>query len=68
MTHHNKEENKEKNKFPVFLVVVGILVLIPILVLGFLGFMPIVSDIMGTNRPRDLGVKYTDADYLSARS
>jgi hypothetical protein len=68
MKHEKNEGNKEKKNFPVFLFIVGIMVLIPLLVLGFLGFVPIVSDIMGTNRPRDLGVKYTDADYLSARS
>jgi hypothetical protein len=68
MAHNKSEEHKEKKKFPVLLIIILILVLTPILVLGYLGFIPIVSDIMGTNRPRDLGIKYTDADYKSARS
>lgn len=45
--------------------VVG-LVVIGVLALGFLGFVPGLSDLLGTNKPRDLGVRYTDADYLSA--
>ncbi len=44
------------------LVVVIILV---VLTVGYFGFIPGVSDIMGTNQPRDLGVKYSSADYAS---
>ncbi len=36
-----------------------------VLFVGYLGFVPGVSDLMGTNKPRDLGVKYSDADYNS---
>jgi hypothetical protein len=45
------------------LVVAGFLGLA--LVVGYLGFLPGVSDAMGTSQPRDLGVKYTEADYES---
>jgi hypothetical protein len=49
--------------------VVGILIVIfiiaPILVIGWLGFMPGVSSWMGATKPVDLGVKYTAADYAS---
>ncbi len=46
-------------------VVAIILVVVAVLVLGATGFVPGVSDIMGTSKPRDLGVKYSDADYNS---
>jgi len=46
-------------------------VLIPILIilsiLGYLGFVPFVSDIFGTNKPKDLGVTFTEKDFESAR-
>jgi hypothetical protein len=41
------------------------LVLLSVLVLGYLGFVPIVSDLMGTNKPKDLGVSYSQTDYAS---
>jgi len=43
-----------------------IIIVIAVLILGYLGFVPGLSDIMGTNKPRDLGIKYTQADYDSA--
>ncbi len=42
----------------IFLAVVG-----GILILGYLGFIPILSDVMGANRPKDLGVKYSQKEY-----
>ena len=44
----------------------GIAVLAVVLLLGFLGFVPVLSDILGANRGLDLGVKYTKTDYDSA--
>ena len=41
------------------------IIVIAILVVGYLGFIPGVSDLMGTNKPRDLGVKYSEANYAS---
>jgi hypothetical protein len=48
-----------------WLIIVLALILIPTLVLGYMGFVPGLSDIMGSNRPRDLGVKYTATDLKS---
>lgn len=50
--------------------VIGIIVilLIGVLVLGYLGFVPYLSDFLGVNKPVDLNVKYTNSDYESARS
>lgn len=42
-------------------VVIGVIVL----ALGSMGFVPGVSDLMGTNQPRDLGVSYSQIDYAS---
>lgn len=41
--------------------------LIIILILGYFGFVPFVSDIMGTNKPKNLGVTFTEKDFESAR-
>jgi len=48
-----------------WLVIVLVILLVPVLVLGYLGFVPGLSAIMGANKPRDLGVKYTQADLQS---
>jgi hypothetical protein len=46
---------------------VGAVLLVAVLVLGYLGFVPGLSDLMGANKGRDLGISYTDADYDSAK-
>ncbi|MEM0359752.1 MAG: hypothetical protein QXK06_00260 [Candidatus Diapherotrites archaeon] len=48
--------------------IIGLIVLLGILaiaVLAFLGFLPVVSDLIGTAKPKDLGVRYSEADYQS---
>ncbi|OGD65168.1 hypothetical protein A2215_02460 [Candidatus Berkelbacteria bacterium RIFOXYA2_FULL_43_10] len=49
------------------LIIAGVIVLIVLLLLGYLGFIPGLSTLMGSNKPRDLGVTYTDADRQAAR-
>ena len=44
--------------------IIGIIVL-AVLVLAYLGFVPILSDLMGTSKPKDLGVRYSQMDYAS---
>ena len=44
---------------------VAVLILIPVLYLGYLGFVPGLSSVFGSNKPKDLGVRYTAADYTS---
>jgi len=46
-------------------VIIVILLIGAVLVLGYMGFVPGLSDLMGTNKPRDLGVKYTNSDLAS---
>lgn len=50
------------------LAIIAIIILIPVLVIGYLGFIPGVSALMGSNKPRDLGVEWTVADYESYQS
>jgi hypothetical protein len=49
-------------------IAIGALVIVAVLVLGYLGFVPGVSNVFGSNKPRDLGVTYTAADYASAHA
>jgi hypothetical protein len=43
-------------------------ILVLVLVAGYFGLVPGVSNIFGSNKPVDLGVSYTQADYQSARA
>jgi len=45
----------------------AILVIGAVLVLGFLGYIPALSKFLGTDKPRDLGITYTEQDRVSAR-
>ena len=47
-------------------IIIGATIIFIILVLGYLGFMPGVSWLMGSATPRDLGIKYTEKDLKSA--
>ena len=47
---------------------VAVILLVTVLIFGYYGFVPVLSDIMGANTPRDLGVRYSAADLASANS
>jgi hypothetical protein len=47
------------------LVTILVIVLILVGVVGYMGFMPGISDMLGTNKPKDLGVTFTPADLKS---
>jgi hypothetical protein len=49
-------------------IVIVSLILIAVLVLGYIGFVPGLSDIMGANNPKDLGVTYTPTDLQNANT
>ena len=51
----------------VLLLLVLVIIIAPILVLGFLGYVPGLSNVMGANKPKDLGIKYTPADYKTSQ-
>lgn len=52
----------------ILLIIFLIILLVPLFILGFLGFVPGLSMILGTDKPRDLGIKYTQADLKSVRT
>jgi len=52
----------------IFLAFFFAIVLLLVLILGFLGFIPGLSSILGSDKPKDLGIKYTQADVDSGRS
>lgn len=56
---------KHHRLWPWIVGIIVIILLIPVLVLGYLGFMPGVSSLFGANNPKDLGVHWTAADYAS---
>ena len=49
-------------------ITLGVLIIIIVLVGGYFGLVPGVSSIFGSDKPRDLGVTYTEADRLSGRA
>lgn len=54
---------KIKNVLIILAVVFLIVVLIAFAVLGYLGFVPGLSNLFGSNQPRDLGVRFTEQNY-----
>lgn len=54
--------------FKVILIILLVIVVAIVLFLGYLGYVPGLSAIFGSNKPRDLGVSYTEADRSSARA
>jgi hypothetical protein len=49
----------------IFIGIIAVVVLL-VLVAGYFGFVPGLSNIMGSNKPVNLGTSYTAADYRSA--
>lgn len=52
----------------IFFLAILLLILAPILVLGYFGFIPGVSNLFGSNKPRDLKIRYTEENRLAARA
>jgi hypothetical protein len=50
------------------IILTTILLAVSALILGYYGFVPVLSEVMGANKPKDLGVTYTSADLTSANS
>ena len=49
-------------------IAIGVIIVVAVLVLGYFGFVPGISDVFGSNKPKDLGVTWTIADYNSAHA
>jgi hypothetical protein len=59
---------KKRKKWPWvvgILAVLGVIVLIPLIIFTFMGIMPGFSNWFGFNKPVDLGVKWSAADWAS---
>jgi hypothetical protein len=48
-----------------FFILTFLILVIAILILGYFGFFPAVSRLLGSDKPRDLGVRYTTQDYAA---
>ena len=46
-------------------IIIIVIVLGAVLTLGYFGFIPSISKLLGTDQPRDLGIEYTDEDLKS---
>jgi hypothetical protein len=57
---------KINHPLKIALILMGAFIVLIILILGYYGFIPFLSDLMGISRPKDLGVRYTEADLKSA--
>ena len=64
-TKNTDKPKRKRTKLKISVAVLAILLLIPILFMGWMGFVPGLSDLFGATKARDLGVQYTDADYSS---
>lgn len=58
-------KKSHKKAIWITLSVLALILVLPLLVAGWFGFVPGLSGIMGASKPRDLGVVYTEADYAS---
>jgi hypothetical protein len=52
--------------FKFIFISLSVIVLGGVLLLGYFGFVPIVSDLMGSNRPKDLGMRFSQENFDSA--
>ena len=63
----NRGEGMKKSG-KITLIIISVIVISIILFIGFLGYIPGFSTILGANKPRDLGIKFTENDKTSARA
>lgn len=60
-----KENIKRRHPWRTFGVVILILIVVAMLIGGWFGMVPGVSSVLGADKARDLGVRYTAADFAS---
>ncbi|MBU1110400.1 hypothetical protein KKB83_02195 [Patescibacteria group bacterium] len=51
----------------ILLIGIAVILLTVVLILGYYGFMPGVSSLFGSNKPRDLSITYSTSDLSSAK-
>jgi nitrate reductase NapE component len=60
--------NRKKRKVLKFILLTfAIFIIALVLVAGWFGFVPGLSDLFGARSPKDLGVRWTDSDFISYR-
>lgn len=64
-TEQNGQKKRGHKKLFITLGILGIIILIPVLLAGWFGFVPGISTLMGAGKAKDLGVRYTAADFTS---
>jgi len=57
-----------KTGLKILLGIVIFIILAIIFVLAYFGYVPGLSSLLGADKPRDLGITYTEADHTSARA
>lgn len=57
--------HKKHRGLKIFLGILASILLVVILVGGWFGVVPGASNLLGANKPRDLGIRYSEADYQS---
>lgn len=57
-----------KKGLKIFLIVVAVIVLFVLIAFARLGYLPGVAKVFGWDKPRDLGIVYTKADFQTARA
>jgi hypothetical protein len=65
---HSKKQSKPKHTKRTLIIVLAVLlviVVLPTTALAYMGFVPVATEIVGTNKPVDLGVKYSVDDFKS---
>jgi len=60
--------HKKHRVLQAFAIVFGALFLLVVLIAGWLGFVPGLSNLMGARTPKDLGVRWTEADFESYKA
>ncbi len=51
-----------------FLIVFLFIISAVIFGLGYMGYIPAIANLLGTNKPKDLGIRYTEKDRIEARA
>jgi len=57
-----------KTASKVWLIILAIIILGVVSLFAIMGYIPGLSTLFGTNKPRDLGITYTKADFTSAHN
>lgn len=63
-----EKSHKKHRVFKIIGMVLGSIFLLAVLIAGWLGFVPGLSNLMGARTPKDLGVKWSEADFNSYKT